>query len=109
MKQYRYHPLFSNTTCDMSMRVRNGIFSALPNILILHSGSPDFTPQTDFSPGPGVADQASEYIIYKIGLMLQIYYLPVVVAVGMCGNILSFLVMSLVSSHGHGVVQITYN
>ena len=41
---------------------------------------------------------AATYGRYKFGTWLQTYYLPVVIIVGICGNILSFFVMSLVSN-----------
>ena len=63
----------------------------------LHLHSPDFATQTNVLLDASFAEQASEYAIYNIGWWLQYYYLPVVAIVGMCGNLLSFLVTSLVS------------
>ena len=48
-------------------------------------------------PERSVAQLAQDYIIYHIGVSLQVYFLPAIIPIGIAGNILSFLVMSSVS------------
>ena len=45
-----------------------------------------------------VVEAASDYLIYKIGWALHIYYVPVMCIIGTCGNIMSFRIMSLVQN-----------
>lgn len=40
-----------------------------------------------------VAEEAADYLIYKIGFGLHIYFLPILVLVGLVGNTLSFIIM----------------
>ena len=46
--------------------------------------------------GPSVSELAQDYAIYHIGVGIHKYFLPVLIPIGFAGNIMSYLVMSLV-------------
>ena len=70
----------------------------------VNSDSPQYSNQSELftydlttASGPSVEEQAAGFTIFHIGLGIHLYFLPFIVPIGFCGNILAFLVMSLVS------------
>ena len=61
------------------------------NATASYNTTSEFTPQPDKV--HAVYVEAQEYILYKIGLGIHSYYLPVMIIVGFVGNILSLMVM----------------
>ena len=54
---------------------------------------PEFTPSEKNATGPSVAILARQFMYFKVGMALQRYYIPILVPIGLIGNVLSLLVM----------------